>query len=130
MSNASIVINEALGGKVIDLADIPKSPLFEVGSVLVDPEAARALLDRYPSDEAAGEALIAFLVRHMGGDWEHMEPLFRDDNRVACEVGTPVMSQFPLPLLDGETVGEEIILLTSFDRTFTDVTVLSAMGED
>ena len=79
---------------------------FNPGSIVATPGALEAL-------RASGSHPLAYLNRHLSGDWGEVDEHDRRENEVSLEAGFRLMSVYTLPS------GATIWLITEADRSVT-----------
>ena len=81
---------------------------FSLGSIVATPGAFAAL-------QASGDDLLAYLVRHIAGDWGELDEHDRRENELSLVHGFRLLSAYTL------TSGTKIWLITEADRSATTV---------
>ena len=79
---------------------------FEPGRIVATPGALEAF-------RASGEEPLAYLVRHLGGDWGDVDADDRKENELSREHGWRILSCYRL------SSGVRIWLITEADRSVT-----------
>ena len=82
------------------------APRFGLGQVMATPGALTALM-------AAGQTPLAFLDRHIRGDWGELPPEDVVENERALTVGTRLFSAYTL------SDGARLWIITEHDRSVT-----------
>lgn len=86
----------------------PKRPLFELGQTVATPGALEAL-------GLAEENPLAYLVRHVTGDWGDLPEEDIQENRFSLEHGLRIFSAYHL------STGTKIYVITEHDRSVTTI---------
>lgn len=86
----------------------PRQPLFALGQLCATPGALAAL-------ERSGEPPLAFLARHVTGDWGNVSEHDRQVNEVAVREGNAILSSYKTRL------DEAIWIITEADRSVSTV---------
>ena len=81
-------------------------PLFPLGQVVMTPGAMAAF-------EASGDDPLAFLFRHVSGDWGDVDEHDRHENELSLREGFRLLSVYSL------SNGERIWIITEADRSST-----------
>jgi hypothetical protein len=81
---------------------------FSPGSVVATPGALEAL-------RASGDDPLAYLVRHIAGDWGELDEHDRRENELSLEHGWRILSTYRL------SNGGRIWIITEADRSVTTV---------
>jgi len=81
---------------------------FSPGSIVATPGALAAL-------EASGDDLMAYLVRHIAGDWGEVDEQDRRENELSLVRGFRLLSAYTL------NSGTKIWIITEADRSVTTV---------
>lgn len=81
-------------------------PLFSLGQVVATPGA----LDAF---RASGDDPLAYLVRHIAGDWGELDDCDRRENELSLEHGWRILSSYRL------SDGTRIWIITESDRSST-----------
>lgn len=81
-------------------------PLFALGQVVMTPGAMAAF-------EASGDDPLAFLFRHVTGDWGELSPEDIAENELSLREGFRLLSAYKL------SNGERIWVITESDRSST-----------
>jgi hypothetical protein len=85
-----------------------KRPLFDLGQTLATPGALNALGE-------AGENPIAYLFRHVTGDWGDLEEEDIQENELSLQKGYRLFSAYHL------NSGVKIYVITEWDRSVTTI---------
>jgi len=81
-------------------------PRFKLGRILATPTALSVVAN-------ANVSVINLLIRHACGDWGDLSESDREQNELAVEAGSRILSSYVLA--DGQTVW----LITEWDRSVT-----------
>jgi len=79
---------------------------FQPGRVMATPGALGAF-------EASGESLLAFLERHLAGDWGDLSPEDLRENELSLQHGWRLLSAYTL------STGVKVWCITEADRSVT-----------
>lgn len=85
-----------------------KRPLFDLGQPVATPGALDAL-------EQAGELPLAYLFRHVTGDWGDLDPEDIEENELSLAQGFRLLSAYHL------SSGTKIWVITEADRSVTTI---------
>jgi hypothetical protein len=85
-----------------------KRPLFDLGQSVATPGALDAL-------EQAGELPLAYLFRHVTGDWGDLDPEDIEENELSLAQGFRLLSAYHL------SSGTKIWVITEADRSVTTI---------
>lgn len=81
---------------------------FSLGSIVATPGAFAAF-------EASGDDVMAYLIRHLSGDWGDVDEHDRRENELSLVQGFRLLSAYTL------TSGTKIWIITEADRSVTTV---------
>jgi hypothetical protein len=81
---------------------------FSPGSVVATPSVLEAF-------RASGDDLLAYLIRHIAGDWGDVDEHDRRENEFSLQHGWPPMSSYTL------STGVKFWIITEADRSVTTV---------
>jgi hypothetical protein len=81
-------------------------PKFSPGSVVATPGALKAF-------RASGDDPLAYLIRHLGGDWGDVDEHDRHENELSLERGWRLLSAYTLK------TGVKVWLITEADHSAT-----------
>ena len=85
-----------------------RKPLFDLGQLVATPGALAAL-------EKSGQSPMAFLSRHVTGDWGELSEEDRKENQFSVEKGFRLLSSYQT------NAGERVWVITEADRSVTTI---------
>jgi hypothetical protein len=85
-----------------------RKPLFDLGQLVATPGALAAL-------EKSGQSPMAFLSRHVMGDWGELSEDDRKENQFSLEMGFRLLSSYQT------NAGERMWVITEADRSCTTI---------
>ena len=85
-----------------------RKPLFDLGQLVATPGALAAL-------EKSGQSPMAFLSRHVRGDWGELSEDDRKENQFSLEKGFRLLSSYQT------NAGERVWVITEADRSHTTI---------
>jgi hypothetical protein len=88
------------------MSEQQKQPVFELGQVVATPGALAAL-------QEANQPAIDFAMRHQSGDWGELDEFDKQQNNLALQQGTRILSAYTL------STSVKIWIITEADRSVT-----------
>jgi hypothetical protein len=94
--------------EITRMQTIERKPLFDLGQLVATPGALAAL-------EKSGQNAMAFLSRHVSGDWGDLPKEDREENQLSLAKGFRLLSSY------STSAGDRIWIITEADRSHSTV---------